>query len=239
MDTAHTPKLDLGFITFDLTVLAMAFLTVLLVFGWTWWATRNMQLKPTGKQNVLEWVYDFVSGIIKSNLGQSNVRQYALFYFTLFTFLVVANNLGLVAKIQGNHETNYWMSPTANIYYALGLSLLISIYNTYQSLRKNGLKGYLKEFITPPAMTFFNILEEFTNFLSLGLRLFGNIYAGEIVIDLIIKLAGINIFTGPIGFVLNLIWIAFSVFISCLQAYVFTLLASMYLGKKIKHSESH
>lgn len=231
----HTPKLDIGPITFDLTVLAMTLLTVVIVFFLVLWASKDMAIRPKGKQNVLEWFYDFVIKVTAPNLGQSNAKRYSLFYFTLFTFLLVANNLGLVAKIEGHHRMSYWMSPTANMFYALALSLMISLYNNYQSLKINGVKGFLKEFITPPAMTFFNVLEEFTNILSLGLRLFGNIFAGEVVIDLIIHLGHLNHFTGPIGFVLSLAWIGFSVFISCLQAYVFVLLSSMYLGKKINH----
>lgn len=234
METAHTPKLELGPITFDLTVLAMSLLSVIIVFILVFWASQRMTLRPKGKQNVLEWLYDMVRDVIAPNLGADKVDRYSLFYFTLFTFLLLANNLGLVTKIESAEAVNYWMSPTANVYYALGLSLMISLYNNYHSIRTVGLKGFLKKFVTPPAMTFFNILEEFTNFLSLGLRLFGNIYAGEVIIGLILKLTYFNHFTGPIGFGLSLIWIGFSVFISCLQAYVFVLLASMYLGHKIK-----
>ncbi|MET3558285.1 F-type H+-transporting ATPase subunit a [Streptococcus rupicaprae] len=233
----HTPKFDLGPITFDLTVLAMTILTVVLVFSFVLWASQTMTLKPKGKQNVLEWIYEFVIKVISPNLGPTYAKQYSLFYFTLFTFLVLANNLGLVAKIEGHHELSYWMSPTANMFYALALSLMISLYNNYQSLKINGAKGFFKEFITPPAMTFFHVMEEFTNILSLGLRLFGNIFAGEVVIDLILKMSQINFLTGPLGFLLSLVWIGFSVFISCLQAYVFVLLSSMYLGKKINHHE--
>lgn len=231
----HTPMLDLGPISFDLTILAMTGLTVALVFLLVLWASSDMSLKPKGKQNVLEWLYDFVIKVIGPNLGPVYAKKYALFYFTLFTFLLVANNLGLVAKIEGHHHMSYWMSPTANMFYALALALMISLYNNYQSLKINGVKGYFKEFITPPAMTFFHVLEEFTNVLSLGLRLFGNIFAGEVVIDLIIQLSHFNPLAGPLGFVLSLLWIGFSVFISCLQAYVFVLLSSMYLGKKINH----
>lgn len=239
METTHAPTIEVGPVTFNLTILAMSLLTVVLVFGLVWWASRRMEIRPKGRQNVLEWVYDFVGSIISPNLGEDKVKQYSLFYFTLFTFLLVANNLGLATKLETAKEESFWMSPTADVYYALGLSLMISLYNNYQSLKTNGLKGFLKEFVTPPAMTFFNILEEFTNFLSLGLRLFGNIYAGEIVIGLILRLTYINAFTGPIGFVLTLVWIGFSIFISCLQAYVFVLLASMYLGKKVKHEDHH
>ena len=82
-----------------------------------------------------------------------------------------------------------------------------------------------------------NILEEFTNFASLALRIYGNIYAGEVLSGLLLTLSQQATGWYPIAFVLNLIWTAFSVFISCIQAYVFTMLTSMYLGKKINSEE--
>ena len=86
-------------------------------------------------------------------------------------------------------------------------------------------------------MTPMNILEEFTNFASLALRIYGNIYAGEVLSGLLLTLSQQAAGWYPIAFVLNLIWTAFSVFISCIQAYVFTMLTSMYLGKKINSEE--
>lgn len=82
-----------------------------------------------------------------------------------------------------------------------------------------------------------NILEEFTNFASLALRIYGNIYAGEVLSGLLLTLSQQAAGWYPIAFVLNLVWTAFSVFISCIQAYVFTMLTSMYLGKKINSEE--
>ena len=82
-----------------------------------------------------------------------------------------------------------------------------------------------------------NILEEFTDFASLALRIYGNIYAGEVLSGLLATLSHQAVFWYPVAFVLNLIWTAFSVFISCIQAYVFTMLTSMYLGKKINGEE--
>lgn len=86
-------------------------------------------------------------------------------------------------------------------------------------------------------MTPMNLLEEFTNFLSLALRIFGNIFAGEVMTSLLILLSHQAIFWYPVAFGANLVWTAFSVFISCVQAYVFTLLSSMYLGNKINDEE--
>ncbi|WP_161941655.1 FoF1 ATP synthase subunit a, partial [Streptococcus suis] len=102
-----------------------------------------------------------------------------------------------------------------------------------EGIRRRGFKEYLKAFVTPWAMTPMNILEEVTNLASLALRLYGNIYAGEVLVSLLLQLSQKGAFVYPIAFGLNVIWTAFSVFISCLQSYVFVMLVSMYLNKKI------
>lgn len=86
-------------------------------------------------------------------------------------------------------------------------------------------------------MTPMNLLEEVTNLLSLALRVFGNIFAGEVMASMLVLLSHQAFYWYPIAFGTNLIWTAFSVFISCVQAYVFTLLSSMYLGNKINDEE--
>ena len=78
-----------------------------------------------------------------------------------------------------------------------------------------------------------NILEEITNLVSLALRLYGNIFAGEILVSLLLQLSRQGAVAYPIALLLNIIWTGFSVFISCLQGYVFIMLSSMYLNKKI------
>lgn len=93
------PTAQLFGIDFDLTILSMSLLTVLITFLIIFISSRNMQLKPKGKQNVLEWVYEFVQGIIKPNLGRYT-SNYSLLFFSLFFFLVIANNIGLVAKLK-------------------------------------------------------------------------------------------------------------------------------------------
>ena len=106
-----------------------------------------------------------------------------------------------------------------------------------EGIRRRGIKKYLKGFVTPGFMTPMNLLEEVTNFLSLALRVFGNIFAGEVMASLLITLSHQALYWYPVAFVTNLVWTAFSVFISCVQAYVFTVLSSMYLGNKINDEE--
>ena len=106
MEESVNPTIQLGPVTFNLTLLAMSLLAVLLVFAFVYWASRKMTLKPSGKQNALEYLYDFVIDFTKGNIGSKYMKNYSLFLFSLFLFLVVANNLGLMAKLQTTSGEN-------------------------------------------------------------------------------------------------------------------------------------
>ncbi|MGT2925741.1 F0F1 ATP synthase subunit A [Streptococcus cuniculipharyngis] len=236
METLLNPSVTLFGITFDLTILAMSLITVLAVFGLVYWGSRQMRLKPSGKQNVIEWLYDFVRETISPKLGKYT-ENYSLFFFVIFLFLVVANNLGLLVKIETEHF-NLWTSPTSVFAVDLTLSVIVALMCHVEGIRKNGIKGYLTGFLSPyPAMLPMNLLEEVTNILSLALRLFGNIYVGEVMTTLILQMKNLNIALAPVAFALNMLWAGFSMFISCIQAYVFIILASTYLGNKLNAGE--
>lgn len=232
METAKNPTVQILGIEFDLTILAMSLLTVLIVFAFVFWSSRKMELKPKGKQNVLEFIYEFVLGAIRPNLG-AYTKNYSLFSFVLFFFILVANNIGLLTKLEfGGY--NFWTSPTSNFAFNLGLSLIVTAIVHVEGVRKTGLSNYLKGFIAPsPAMLPMNILEEFTNVLSLALRLYGNIFAGEVVMSLLLQLGHWHIIAAPFALGLNMAWTAFSLFIGGIQAYVFVLLSTTYIGKKL------
>ncbi|MDY4762352.1 F0F1 ATP synthase subunit A [Streptococcus thoraltensis] len=236
MGESTNPTASFLGLDFDLTILAMCLLTVLIIFLSVFWASRSMTLKPKGKQNVLEWTYEFVQDLIRPNVGKYT-SNYTLFAFALFLFILIANNIGLVTKLNAG-DYNFWTSPTSNIVVDFSLSLIVATIVHVEGVRKNGFKGYLKGYLAPtPAMLPMNILEELTNVASLALRLYGNIFSGEVVLSLLVTFANLSIFTAPIAFLLNLAWTAFSIFISAIQAYVFVLLASTYIGKKVVTTE--
>lgn len=232
-----TPTLTLGPVSFNLTLLAMCVIVIALVFSFVYSASRNMSIRPKGKQTVLEFLLDFVSGVTDEHIEKPFRKQYSLFFFCIFLFVMVANNLGLMTKLETPDKMNLWTSPTANVGFDLSLSLMISLICQFEGIRQRGFKAYLKRFVTPGIMAPMNILEEVTNVLSLALRLYGNIFAGEVVMGLIIKMLESNAYWFPVTLILNLVWTIFSIFISCIQAYVFTKLTSMYLGKKVNEEE--
>ena len=237
MEESITPTITLGPVTFNLTLLAMTLIAVLVVFGYIYWASRKMTIRPKGKQNVLEYAYDFVVGFTKGNIGEHYIKDYSLFLFVLFLFLLVANNIGLMAKIETTNGYNLWTSPTANLGYDFAFSFLITLIAYVEGIRRRGVKEYLKAFVTPGFMTPMNILEESTNFASLALRIFGNIFAGEVLASLLVNLSHQAFYWYPFAFIGSMAWTAFSIFISCIQAYVFTMLSSIYIGKKINGEE--
>jgi F-type H+-transporting ATPase subunit a len=237
MDTTWT--FNIGPVTFDGTITTMTVLTMVIVLGLVFWASRKMQLKPTGKQNVLEWVVDFVNGIGKDNLGAHEAPRFSLMNFTLFSFLLIANTIGLITKISTSGDVAYWKSPTANPTIDLTLAVLIIVLANSLGVQKFGFKKYLTVAFwkSPKAMLPMNILEEFTNTLSLGLRLYGNIFAGEVMLGLIASMIHSSWLMLPVAWILGVAWIGFSFFISALQAYVFVLLTNLYISHKILEEE--
>ena len=223
-------------IHFVVTILIMSLLVVLSAFLLIYFSTRKMSVKPKGKQNVIEFLYEFVQGAISQNLGKYT-KDYSLFFFVIFFFVWFSNSIGLLSKVElGGY--NFWTSPTASFGIDLGLALIVALVVHIGAIRKKGMSHYLKGYLGEmPAMLPMTILEHFTNVLSLAVRLFGNIYAGEVVTSLIFNLVGINIFLAPLSFGINLVWTAFSLFIGSIQAYVFIILSSKYVGEKILDEE--
>ncbi|WP_019790309.1 F0F1 ATP synthase subunit A [Streptococcus sobrinus] len=236
MEKTINPSVTFWGIKFDLAILAVSLITVLVIFLLVVWASRKMAIRPKGKQNVLEYLYEFVNNTISQNLG-AYTKNYSLLLFVIFTFVFTANNIGLIIAIR-TEKYNFWTSPTSNFGVTITLSLLVALVCHVEGVRKKGFGGYLKGFLEPyAAMLPMNILEQFTNIVSLALRLFGNIYSGEALTGMILKLGTLSIFTGTLAVVLNIVWVAFSAFIGFIQAYVFIILSSNYIGDKVNSEE--
>ncbi|NLM67927.1 MAG: F0F1 ATP synthase subunit A [Enterococcus sp.] len=228
---------QIGPVWFDGTLILMTLLTCIIVFLLVFICTRNLQIKPKGKQNFIEFIIDFVRGIIKSQLPSKEVNNYHLLGFTLFLFILVANEIGLMTKIVTSHEISLWKSPTADPIVTLGLALMVIVFTHYMGVKKLGFKDYvLNSYLKPVSFILpIKLLEEFTNVISLGLRLYGNIFAGEVLLGLIVSMVtSIGWIALPLAIPLEIIWIGFSLFIGGIQAYVFVTLTMVFLSHKIE-----
>ncbi|WP_076635990.1 F0F1 ATP synthase subunit A [Lactiplantibacillus plantarum] len=214
----------------DLSIL----LTCLIVFLFVFFLSRHIGMKPKGGQNVLEWLIEFTNGIVKGSIKGNDSSLFGLYGFTLFLFIFVANQLGLFIHIEVGKYT-YIKSPTADPIITLTLALMTISLAHFFGVKRNGLQKYLKGFASPfPLLLPLNLFEQFTNLLTLGLRLFGNIFAGEMLLTLI---SGIATGNGWISYIyalpLELAWQGFSVFIGSVQAFVFVTLSSVYISQQL------
>ena len=132
---------------------------------------------------------------------------------TLFIFLVTANLSGLLPGVE---------APTSKLETPAALALIVFFSVHYFGIRAKGLRGYLASFAKPKLIMLpLNILSELTRTFSLMLRLFGNIMSGEFIIALIVALAGLFV---PIPLM------ALEILIGIVQAYIFTVLAAVFIG---------
>lgn len=223
-------------LNFNVTNCLGGTLVAIAVFFLVWYLGRNVSLKPNKKQNLLEYMIDFTNGIVKDNVADVDAQKHlSLYAFTLFMFIFFMNQLGLFFEFSINDHILV-KSPTANPLITMTMAMMTLLLSYNFGVQRFGAKGYFANYAKPVGFLLpINIIEEFTNFLTLSLRLYGNIYAGEVLLTLI----G-NRFAKSAGWVtviasvpLTLIWQGFSVFIGSIQAYVFVTLSMVYIGKKV------
>jgi F-type H+-transporting ATPase subunit a len=193
-------------------------------------ATRKLERYPKGMQAVAELIVEYVYKFVRDTMGKHNM-SYAPYIGTLFLFLMFGNALGLLG----------FRAFTADMNATFAMSSIVFVLIQVSSIRSRGVKHYLKEFCDPyPFMAPIKIMEEFTFPISLSFRLFGNILAGVIIIELAMEglhalslhmlHLPIPLFQAIIPLPLNLF---FDMFEAVLQAFVFTMLTMSFIAKAV------
>ena len=233
MDHGNPMKTIMG-ITFNLSNVMMLVVTAAIVFLIAILATRNLQLKPTGMQNFFEWIMDFVKGIIKSNMDWKTGGRFHILGITLILFLFVSNVLGLPLAVIVDGDL-WWKSPTADPMITMTLAATVIVLTHYYGIKIKGVTGYGKDFLTPfPFLLPLNLVSEFASTLTLGLRLYGNIYAGEVLLGLIATL-GVSSLVGLFGAIVpGVAWMGFSIFVGAIQSFIFVMLTMVYMSNKVR-----
>jgi F-type H+-transporting ATPase subunit a len=254
------PIVTLFGLHFDLSSIIMILVTSIIVFIIARLALRNLSVTNPGKmQNFVEWVIEFVHGLIASTMDMQKGKRFLILGLTLIMFIFVGNMLGLPFSIVTDHdkpfsflgmevvskedlsaktgdhptvELLWWKSPTADVSVTMGLALMVIFMAHFLGLKENT-RHYLKHYVEPHwAMFPLNVIKEISKLLTLGLRLFGNIYAGEVLISVILM-------AGLFGIPALIVWQGFSIFVGAIQAFVFTILTMVYLSQAIEHADSH
>ncbi|KIL37984.1 ATP synthase F0 subunit A [Gordoniibacillus kamchatkensis] len=138
------------------------------------------------------------------------------------------------SKAKDAHEAAvgiaWWKSPTADVSMTAALALTVIFLSHFLGLTRNT-KHYLKHYVEPHWVMFpLNVIKEVSKPLTLALRLYGNIYAGEVMISVIMM-------AGFWGIIPLFVWQGFSVFVGAIQAFVFTMLTMVYISQNLIHEE--
>jgi F-type H+-transporting ATPase subunit a len=184
--------------------------------------TRLSVTKPGGLQHVFEMIHGFVSDEAEGQVGHGSHRHLVLFE-TLFIFLIFCNLIGIIPG---------FVSPTQVIYVPVGCALIAFVYFNWVGIRKHGFK-YAKHFVGPiwwlaPLMIPIEIIGTLARLLSLSVRLFANMYAGEQVTLVFLSLTYL---------IAPAIFMGLHVFVGLLQAYIFVLLTMIYVAGAV--AEEH
>ena len=181
----------------------------------SWLVTRRLKLHPDRRQTVLELI---VTGIMIQidQVIRKNPRPFLPLLGTLFIFLVAANLSGLLPGVE---------APTGKLETPAALALIVFVAVHYFGVRARGFLGYLASFAKPKLIMLpLNLVSEVTRTFSLMVRLFGNVMSGEFVIALVVALAGLFV---PIPLM------ALEILVGLVQAYIFTVLATVFIGAAV------
>jgi F-type H+-transporting ATPase subunit a len=198
-------------------------------------ATRNMSLVPSGLQNFVEWVIESLAGLAENVAGRAKGREFFTVFATIFLYVVVNNWLEV---LPGFTNATVWVgtaaanvplfrSPSADLNFTLALALSSVVMVQVWSIRHTGVRGWAGKFFNfkgGPIMTVVGILElvsEFSRIISFTFRLFGNMFAGEVLLSvmsylvplvLVLPFLGLELFVGVIqALIFSLLTIAFAV----------------------------
>lgn len=204
-------------VTFAMELLVLA---LLLVFFLLIRFSLNVE-NPGTIQQVAEMIHGFVSDQAESIVGHGSQR-YVMFATTVLLFVLVSNLLGMVPG---------FLAPSSVATVPLGVALLCWFYYHYHGLREQGPVNYFKHFLGPvwwisPMMLPIEIISHLARILSLTVRLFANMFAGEMVT---------LVFFSLIPLFLPLPFQALHIFVAVIQTYIFVLLACVYLGEATAH----
>jgi F-type H+-transporting ATPase subunit a len=195
---------------------AMEILVVIILFLLFALVRSRLSVETPGTlQHVFEGLHGFIDGQGREIIGHHS-EPYTAFVATIFTYVLVCNLLGVIPGFE---------SPTANPAVPLGIAICSFVYYNFQGVKKQGAWGYAKHFAGPlPALAILmvpiELISNFARVMSLTIRLYANMFAGDMVTLAFFSLV-------PLG--LPVVFLGLHIGVSLLQAYIFSLLTLVYL----------
>jgi F-type H+-transporting ATPase subunit a len=209
------PRPWADFVTMQLLVVALLMLVVAIL------RPRLSVSKPGGLQHIFEMFYEFVKGQAEDQVGHA-AHHYLAFFATIFLFILTSNLIGLVPCFE---------SPTQNASVTAGCAMATFLYYHLAGVIAQGPLRYLAHFAGPmwalaPLMSPIEIVSHLARILSLTVRLYANMFAGEQVTMVFLMLT---------KFIVPVVFMGLHVFVGVVQAYIFMLLTMVYVGAAVAH----
>ena len=241
-----------GFWTLHVDSIVTSVLLGLVGLGFIWWVVRGATSGVPGKrQALIELLFEFIDEQVKGIFHHGDRNRFvAPLALTVFVWVVLMNAMDflpadLVALATHNlSEHGFRYVPTADVNTTFALALSVWLLMIFFAISAKGLGGWIHElFCAPfgsnpllwPANLLFNLVEYVSKPLSHSLRLFGNMYAGEILFLLLWMWAATGLAGVFFGFWLGLGWAIFHILIVLLQAYIFMMLTVVYIAMAHEH----
>lgn len=241
-----------GFWAINLDSFMVGILLGVLGVGFIWWVVRGATAGVPGRRQALvELLIDFVDEQAKGIFHHGDRHRFvAPLALTVFVWVVLMNSMdflpadwvGLVTHHVSEHGFRY--VPTADVNTTFALSISVLILTLFFAISVKGVGGWLHElFCAPfgahpllwPANFLFQMVEYVSKTLSHSLRLFGNMYAGEILFLLLWMWAATGLVGSVFGALLGVGWAIFHILIVLLQAYIFMMLSVVYIAMAHEH----
>ncbi|ODS23156.1 F0F1 ATP synthase subunit A [Candidatus Endobugula sertula] len=267
--SAHTAQeaKDMGFHAVHVDTLGWSiFLGALFIFIFSRIAKKATSDTPKGLQSFVELVVSFVDSTVKDTFHYRN-RMIAPMGLTIFCWVFLMNFMDLIPvdwipyfvanAVVGDSHFFFKVVPTTDPNATLGMAVGVFILMIFFSVQQKGLIGFIKELtfhpfspptkgafiVLAPLMITINFILEFVSLsakpISLGLRLFGNLYAGEMIFILIALMFGAGFVFGLFGGVLQWGWAVFHILVITLQAFVFMVLTTVYMAMAHDNHDEH
>ncbi|NCC79295.1 MAG: F0F1 ATP synthase subunit A [Clostridia bacterium] len=220
IDPSEIVYFEWGFVRITATLVFAWITTAVLVIG-AFFLTRNLSsdAKISRKQNAVEALFTMIHGQI-SEISQGSSDKILPFAGTLFLFILASVLLSLIPG---------FMSPSGSLNTTIALALCVFFAVPFYGISSQGLKGYLKDYLKPTwVMLPFNIISEISRAVSMAIRLYGNVMSSSIIVGILVTIVPLLF---PVA--LQLLGLLTGV----IQAYIFTVLAVVYISAAIRNKE--
>jgi len=212
--------------------LLTAWVVIIILVLFAWLSTRKMKLLPSGLQNFWELVIELWVGVTNNTMGPRRGRRFLPLVATVFLFILFSNWFGTlpisyftVVNEEG-HTVPLLRSANSDLNITAAMAIFMIVLAEFFELRSLGGLGYIKGLVIPNPMRW---MEIFTRPLSLSFRLFGNIFAGEVLLATMIAVAPFVLF----------VFIGLELFVGLIQALIFSMLSLVFLSIATVHEEAH